>query len=56
MESTNKPLRVAIAGLGASEKSLATRLSDGVVPGVVLTAVSAKNQEKAKDSAKTGRM
>ena len=53
MESTSKPLRVAIAGLGAIGKSLATRLSNGVVPGVVLTAVSAKNQDKAKEFVKT---
>ena len=53
MESTNKSLRVAIAGLGAIGKSLATRLASGAVPGVVLTAVSAKNQDKAKDFVKT---
>ena len=53
MESTNKPLRVAIAGLGAIGKSLATRLTEGVVPGVVLTAVSAKNHDKAKEFVST---
>jgi aspartate dehydrogenase len=36
-----KPLRVAIAGLGAIGKSIATTLAKGEVPGVVLTAVSA---------------
>ena len=48
MEPTTKPLRVAIAGLGAIGKSLAIRLTDGAVPGVMLTAVSAKNQDKAR--------
>ncbi len=43
-----KPLRVAIAGLGAIGKSIATTLSKGSVPGVLLTAVSAKNQERAR--------
>jgi aspartate dehydrogenase len=42
-----KPLRVAIAGLGAIGKSIATTLAKGEVPGVVLTAVSAKNLERA---------
>ncbi len=41
------PIRVAIAGLGAIGKSLARTLAAGSVPGVVLTAVSAKNHEKA---------
>jgi aspartate dehydrogenase len=53
MQTTSKPLRVAIAGLGAIGKSLATRLTNGDIPGVVLTAVSAKNQEKATDFVKT---
>lgn len=44
-----KPVRVAIAGLGAIGKSLSSRLAVGVVPGVVLTAVSAKNQHKARE-------
>ena len=43
-----KPLRIAIAGLGAIGKSIATTLSQGSVPGVVLTAVSAKNLERAQ--------
>lgn len=42
-----QPIRIAIAGLGAIGKALAKRLADGTVPGVVLTAVSARNQEKA---------
>mgnify|MGYP006273796523 FL=1 len=41
------PTRVAIAGLGAIGRSLATRLAAGVVPGVSLVAVSAKNLDKA---------
>lgn len=47
MTNNVKPIRVAIAGLGAIGKSLATHLANGVVPGVILTAVSAKNQDKA---------
>jgi aspartate dehydrogenase len=42
------PIRIAIAGLGAIGKSLATRLAAGVVPGVVLSAVSAKNLDNAR--------
>jgi len=53
MQTTNKPLRVAIAGLGAIGKSLAIRITKGDIPGVVLTAVSAKNQDKANDFVKT---
>ncbi|MDB5852109.1 MAG: putative aspartate dehydrogenase, partial [Herminiimonas sp.] len=41
-------IRIAIAGLGAIGKSLATRLAAGVVPGVVLSAVSAKNLDNAR--------
>jgi len=43
------PLRIAIAGLGAIGKSIATTLAKGSVPDVVLTAVSAKNQVKAQE-------
>jgi aspartate dehydrogenase len=43
----SKPLRVAIAGLGAIGKSIAKSLAAGKVPGVVLTAVSAKDHVKA---------
>jgi aspartate dehydrogenase len=43
-----QPLRIAIAGLGAIGKSIATTLSQGNVPGVVLTAVAAKNLERAQ--------
>jgi aspartate dehydrogenase len=53
MQTTTKPLRVAIAGLGAIGKSLATHITNGDIPGVVLTAVSAKNQDKANDFIKT---
>jgi len=46
-------LRIAIAGLGAIGKSIATTLAKGGVPGVELTAVSAKNHDKAKEFAST---
>ena len=46
--TTKQPLRVAIAGLGAIGKSIASALAKGSVPGVVLTAVSAKNHDKAQ--------
>ena len=48
-----KPLRIAIAGLGAIGKSIAITLSQGRVPGVVLTAVSAKNLERAQSFVNT---
>ena len=48
-----QPIRIAIAGLGAIGKALAKRLADGTVPGVVLAAVSARNQEKAEAFVKT---
>ena len=41
-------LRIAIAGLGAIGQSIAKTLAKGGVPGVELTAVSAKNHEKAR--------
>lgn len=48
-DTTNKqPLRIAIAGLGAIGKSIASSLAKGTVPGVVLTAVSAKHHDKAQ--------
>lgn len=53
MDQKIKPIRVAIAGLGAIGKSLATRLAAGVVPNVTLIAVSAKNHDKAKEFTKT---
>jgi aspartate dehydrogenase len=43
------PVRVAIAGLGAIGKALALELDRGGIPGFVLTAVSAKNVDKAED-------
>ena len=46
--TNKKDLRVAIAGLGAIGKSIASALAKGSVPGVVLTAVSAKNHDKAQ--------
>ena len=49
----SKPLRIAIAGLGAIGKSIATTLAQASVPGVVLTAVSAKNLERAQTFANT---
>jgi aspartate dehydrogenase len=51
--NNKKNIRVAIAGLGAIGKSLSKHLADGSVPGVVLTAVSAKNHENAKAFVKT---
>jgi aspartate dehydrogenase len=53
MTNKIKPIRVAIAGLGAIGKSLATHLANGAVPGVILTAVSAKNHEKAGEFVKS---
>jgi aspartate dehydrogenase len=46
---SSTPIRIAIGGLGAIGKALARRLADGSVPGVVLAAVSARNQEKARE-------
>ena len=43
------PIRIAIGGLGAIGKALARRLAEGNVPGVVLAAVSARNQDKARE-------
>jgi len=48
-----KSVRVAIAGLGAIGKALSTRLAAGDVPGVVLSAVSARNQHKAQEFVST---
>jgi aspartate dehydrogenase len=47
-EAATRPLRVAIAGLGAIGRSLAGRLAAGAVPGVELTAVSARDHAKAR--------
>jgi len=46
---SSTPIRIAIGGLGAIGKALARRLADGSVPGVVLAAVSARNQDKARE-------
>lgn len=46
---SNSPIRIAIGGLGAIGKALARRLAEGTVPGVVLSAVSAKNHDKAQE-------
>lgn len=43
-----KPLRVAIGGLGAIGLALARRIDAGDVPGLVLAAVSARDQAKAE--------
>jgi len=51
--TTNKKIRVAVAGLGAIGKALSTKLAAGVVPGIELTAVSAKNHDKANQFVKT---
>ena len=48
-----KPLRIAIAGLGAIGKSLARTLAAGGVPGVTLSAVSAKNLDRAREFVET---
>jgi aspartate dehydrogenase len=42
-------MRVAIAGLGAIGKALALKLDSGGIPGFVLTAVCAKNIDKAAE-------
>jgi aspartate dehydrogenase len=46
---SNSPIRIAIGGLGAIGKALARRLAEGTVPGVVLSAVSAKNHDTARE-------
>ena len=48
-----KPLRIAIAGLGAIGKSLARTLAAGGIPGVTLSAVSAKNLDRAREFVET---
>ena len=48
-----KPLRIAIAGLGAIGKSLARTLAAGSIPGVTLSAVSAKNLDRAREFVET---
>lgn len=45
--SVGGPLRLAIAGLGAIGMEVATRIAAGAVAGITLTAISARDQEKA---------
>jgi aspartate dehydrogenase len=42
------PLRLAIGGLGAIGMTVASRIDNGDVPGIVLVAVSARDAEKAR--------
>ena len=48
-----KTIRVAIAGLGAIGKAIAVKLSTGAIPGIELTAVSAKNHDRAQEFIRT---
>jgi aspartate dehydrogenase len=43
------PLRLAIGGLGAIGLAVARRVDAGDLPGIVLTAVSARDQDKARE-------
>ncbi len=51
--SSTPPYRVAIAGLGTIGKVIASDLDKGNIPGMVLTAASARDVEKAKAFAET---
>lgn len=53
MSAASHSIKVAIAGLGAIGRALATRLAAGQVPGVSLVAVSARNLDKASAFAAT---
>lgn len=44
----NAPLKLAIGGLGAIGMAVARKLDAGEIPDIVLTAVSARNQARAK--------
>jgi aspartate dehydrogenase len=44
----SEPLRLAVGGLGAIGLDVARRVDAGEVPGVVLTAVAARDREKAR--------
>ncbi|WP_321897039.1 aspartate dehydrogenase domain-containing protein [Burkholderia cepacia] len=44
------PLRIALAGFGAVGRQLAERFKDNQLPGATLTAVSARNLDKAADT------
>ena len=50
--SGSEPLRLAIAGLGAIGMEVAGRIDAGAVDGIVLTAVSARDREKAAGNLK----
>jgi aspartate dehydrogenase len=42
------PTRIAIAGLGAIGKALATRIAGGAIPGTILACVAARDEAKAR--------
>jgi aspartate dehydrogenase len=46
----SRPLRVAVAGLGAIGKVLVSKLGRGVVPGITLAAVAVRDRAKAASS------
>lgn len=48
-DSTRKTLRIALAGLGSIGQYVAKVLAQGNVPGIELTAVSARDHQKARD-------
>jgi len=52
-QSQTEVTRVAIAGLGAIGQSLARTIAAGEVPGMILTAVSARNHDKAREFVST---
>ncbi len=49
--SVEKPMRVALAGFGTVGQELARRLTAGVIPAARLTAVSARDLDKARRNA-----
>ncbi len=48
MQEMAKPLRVGIGGLGTIGKTVASRIDEGI-PGIELSAVSARNEKRAKE-------
>ncbi len=48
MGQQDRPLRLAIGGLGAIGLAVAKRVDEGLLPGFELAAVSARDQEKAR--------
>lgn len=48
-QNSAEPLRLAIAGLGAIGMTVARRVDEGRIEGMTLTAVSARDQEKARE-------